>query len=173
MSEGISAKPTIEDSSISKSIEDALLTTESIFNLFSIFFISTVSLILTVSLSALKVSFSLFGQDLFVLPFSVFFGGYLVIFVFVVLYYVVRFSKAIRLIYVKHERAIKILALIVVVLITAIVGSILSVNEDTTMKIIGTAIIVFVVALLFIIIEPVIAPIRQTVENWINKKKSN
>jgi hypothetical protein len=157
----------------SQNLEEFSPSIDTVFNLFSIFFISTISLLLTLSLMAIKFSFSVFGQELYLLTFSIFFGGYLVVFVFVVIYYLVRFSNVIRAIYEKHERTIKIGVLIIVVLITAIIGSILSINEDTTMKVIGTAIIVFFVALLFIIIEPITAPIRQKVDNWVNRKKNN
>jgi len=149
---------------------ESSLTVETVFNLFSIFFISTLFLILSLVLLSVHFTLPYFGE-VGIYTFSIFFSGYLVVFVFVMIFYVIRFSNAIRIIYERNERTIKILALFIVVLITAIVGSILSVNEDATMKIIGTSIIVFVVALLFIVIEPIILPVRQWIENWINKKK--
>lgn len=170
MIEKSSPQPITDDVQPLQNFEEIFLTKETMFNLFSIFFISTVSFIIFIMLAATNFRYSIFGQELFLLPFSIFFGGYLVVFDYIVIYYIVRFSKAVRSIYERNERTVKIAALFIVVLTTAIVGSILSVNQDLNMQIIGTAISVFVVALMFIIIDPVIVSIKQKVNDWINRK---
>jgi len=146
------------------------ISPEDLFNFLSIFFISTLLLFITILLMIIRFTLPLVGS-VWQFTFPVFLGGYLALFINIVIYYSTRLSKFLRIKYQKYERTVKILALLFILILIIMIGSILSVNNDTTIKIIGTGLIVFV-ALAFIIMEPVIAPIRKRLDDWINRNKN-
>jgi magnesium-transporting ATPase (P-type) len=114
------------------------VSTESLFGLFSVFFVSTLFLLLTIilmSLSTTQPKISLYWQ----VTFPIFLAGYWIVLLNIIIFYVVKVFKISRIFYQKYERTIKILVFLLVIIASSIVASLLSLNEDTYLKIIGIA----------------------------------
>lgn len=143
------------------------ITTNELFTLFSIFFISTILFYGSLYFIQIQYNLPYLGPVwLYALLISV--CGYSVIFVRIVIYYSIRLSNIIRLIYERHERTIKILSLLLIFALIIIISSILSINDDNILQIIGIG-LMLMASVFLVILEPIITPLRNRVLNWINR----
>jgi len=162
-------------SGVSSAIEpqNESISIQGLFNIFSIFFASTVALgfiFLLYSIPDVKNN-PLFPSILAILI-SIFFIGYSVVTIVIFLFNLIRFSKFAMKIYRTHEKGFKISLLLIFLISISIIASIFAANNEFSIKIIGftglTIITIIIVALQNIILE-FTAPYTKRLSDWICK----
>jgi hypothetical protein len=150
------------------------ITVEGLFGLFSIFFLSTVSLFISIILLTPTYTPIQFHDLILTSLIAIFFIGYAIIVTSIILYYIIRFSKFFALLYNRHKIGFKSVTLLSVIIISSGLASFLTMSSEITTRAIGISIAAIIVVILIMMQNLIIEigqPLTQKISGWIKDFK--
>ena len=146
------------------------ITTDGLFNLLSIFFVSTVVFFIALILASLSNSNHMDYANIIAILISIFLTGYATIFALIFMFYTIRFSEFFRSLYKIHEQRFKIATFLSIIIIPSIIFSILTTSKESVSQIAGfsgLAIIAVVLIVTQSILLELAKPYTQRISNWL------
>jgi hypothetical protein len=146
------------------------ITMDGFFNLFSIFFASTVALIFALILASLATTNHSNYTNLMAILVSIFVTGYTTIFAIIFMFYTIRFSKFFRALYQNYSREIKMLTFLSIIIFASTIFSLFAQSEETITKITGyagLAIIGVVIVVTQKILHNLASPYTRKISDWL------
>jgi hypothetical protein len=144
------------------------VTIEGLFGLFSIFFISTISLFFAIVLMLPSYEGFQYQQNLIFISISVFLVGYTTILAAILIYYIIRFSKFFNALYQNHKRGFVIVTLLIVIIVPSIIASIYTTSPDFTNRAIAYSVLA-IMAIILIMMQNVLVEMAEPLTSKILK----
>jgi hypothetical protein len=148
------------------------ISSEGLFGLFSIFFISTFSIFLAIVLMLPTYQTIPFQQSLVIISISIFLIGYATILVAIIIYYIIRFSKFFNSLYQFHKKGFIIITLLLVIIVPSIIASMLTTSTEFLYKAVGFAVLT-IMGVILIMMQEILVDLAKPYTTRISNFMSN